>query len=139
MTPAFRATFAAILRTGLGLLFLVAGAEKILDPAGFAFAVARYGILPEAMIPLVALCLPWLEVFAAVALIPRSWRSAGQVWIATMMVAFVTAVVIGLLKGLEGDCGCLAGMTLSWPSAGLKALLLIGAIWLVHEGRRDRH
>ncbi len=133
MNPAFRTTFAWILRIGLGLLFAVAGAEKILDPVGFAFAVDRYGILPEAAVPAVALGLPWVEVLSAGVLLIPSWRQSGQMLIAAMMAVFVAAVTYALVSGIEGECGCLAGMALSWPTAILKALLLGAAVWLVRE------
>ena len=43
--------FLFLVRWGIGLLFLYAGAVKIADPSGFARAVEAYRILPSGLIP----------------------------------------------------------------------------------------
>ena len=61
----------------LGLVFVATGILKILDPAAFAFSVARLRIVPMAMVGPIAILLPWIELVAGVALfIPKLQISA---------------------------------------------------------------
>nr|HPQ45334.1 MauE/DoxX family redox-associated membrane protein [Syntrophales bacterium] len=57
----------------LGIVFVYASIHKILYPAAFAKAVYLYQILPDWLVNLAALVLPWLELFLSVSLILRLW------------------------------------------------------------------
>ena len=60
-------------RLALALLFLAAAPLKILFPADFAEAIATYLILPDGLINVTALTLPWLEAVVAILLLCRVW------------------------------------------------------------------
>ena len=60
------------LRLTLAGVFIYAGFIKLLDPRAFAHAIAQYDLVPEALLPLVAIGLPALELLAGLGLI---WKS----------------------------------------------------------------
>lgn len=124
-------------RIYLGLVFLFACYHKILDPAAFAVDIATYQILPLALINLMAIVLPWVELVAGVMLIV-GWRTrAAAVLIMGMMVMFTVAIAIALAKGLDMSCGCFASQgavddPISWRTVlrDLGWLLLAVYIWV---------
>jgi hypothetical protein len=121
-------------RLAMAAIFLLAAKEKIADPAAFALAVYRYRIVPSWGVNGFALVLPWVEVFAAVALMaPRRaglWRAAGGGLIAGMLAMFTVAYGIALMRGISISCGCfnlspdaVAG---GWRSLAQNAVLFAG-------------
>jgi putative oxidoreductase len=96
------------LRIYLGGVFLLACYFKILDPGSFALDVATYQLLPQELINLQALILPWVELLAGVLLV-IGWRTrASALLVAGMMVMFLVALAMALGQGLEMGCGCFA-------------------------------
>ncbi len=90
----------------LGLVFLVAAWPKLLDPPGFAKAVAHYDLLPAVLVPAVALTLPWLEALAGLALVLGVWIRPAALWAGLMLLAFTGALGFNLARGHAVDCGC---------------------------------
>jgi uncharacterized membrane protein YphA (DoxX/SURF4 family) len=99
-----RLQFAA--RIFLAGLFIYAGLPKILAPEAFALVVFRFHLLPDVLINVVALLLPWLEICAGLALLLPAWRRAGAAWLAGLLGAATAALALGLARGLDIDCGC---------------------------------
>ena len=96
------------MRWYLGLLFIGACLHKIAEPESFALDIATYGILPLVAINLVAIVLPWIELFVGAMLI-AGWRvRAASLLVAAMMVVFLAALCIALARGLDMSCGCFA-------------------------------
>lgn len=97
-----------IVRWIIGLLFLAAALPKMVAPQEFAFAVFRYHLLPNELINVAALVLPWLELVAAVALLlpVSSWRQAAAALLVGLLCVFTVAIIINLARGLDIDCGC---------------------------------
>ncbi len=92
----------------LGALFIGACLHKIADPRAFALDIATYDILPLALVNLVAVTLPWVELGAGGMLL-TGWRvRAAALLVAGMMAAFTLAVIIALARGLDMSCGCFA-------------------------------
>jgi uncharacterized membrane protein YphA (DoxX/SURF4 family) len=92
----------------LGVLFVGACLHKIAEPHSFAVDVATYDILPLALVNLVALTLPWVELSAGGMLL-AGWRvRAAAFLVAGMMVVFLAALVVALARGLDMSCGCFA-------------------------------
>ena len=121
-------------RLAMAGIFLLAAKEKIADPGAFALAVYRYRILPSWGVNGFALVLPWVEVFAAVALLAprraRLWRAAGAGLVAGMLALFTVAYGIALMRGISISCGCfnlspdaVAG---GWRSLAQNAALFAG-------------
>ena len=109
MTAARMAAWGAVpARWYLGVLFLGACLHKIAEPASFALDIATYDILPLVAVNLVAIVLPWIELYAAAMLI-AGWRvRASSLIVAAMMLVFLAALCIALARGLDMSCGCFA-------------------------------
>ena len=120
------------LRVYLGVVFLMAAWFKILDPREFALSVATYDILPLFLINLMAVILPWIEVFIAVTLILGWWTRASALCIAGMMMMFIVALSLALAEGLEMSCGCFASQEASEEINSLT--LLRDFVWLAGAG-----
>lgn len=94
------------LRLMLGLLFVWAAHDKILNPKAFALAVANYRILPDPLVNLFALILPWVELICGLLLLTGQWTRSASLLVAFLLVVFVIAVSINLARGLDISCGC---------------------------------
>lgn len=90
----------------LGGVFLAAAVPKIIDPPGFAHEVSNYQILPRGAVHAVALVIPWIEVFAALALISGFKRRSGSFLTLSMLAVFLVALSINLARNHPVDCGC---------------------------------
>jgi uncharacterized membrane protein YphA (DoxX/SURF4 family) len=92
----------------LAAVFLRAGWPKAADPEAFAIMVFRYEFLPDNLVNLTAIIMPWLEIVCAVALlaVPRL-RQASAWLIALMLLAFTGLIGSALARGITDiSCGC---------------------------------
>ena len=90
----------------LAAVFVVAAVGKIADPPGFAHEVHNYALLPGFAINTLAIVLPWLELVCGLALfVGLARRSAARI-LGLLLVVFVIALGINLLRGRPVDCGC---------------------------------
>ena len=98
---------ALLCRWALAAVFIAAALPKILSPHDFALVVFRYQMLPYPLVNLFALWLPWIELFAAIALLiaPRL-RDAALFLIGGMLVVFTVAIGFNLYRGVDMACGC---------------------------------
>lgn len=90
----------------LGLTFLYASYHKIIAPAHFAKIVYGYYLFPNFSINLIAVILPFIELFAAGALILGIYPRSAALIIIGMLSGFVIVLSINLIRGQEFDCGC---------------------------------
>lgn len=95
-----------IVRWLLGTMFLFACYHKITEPAQFAKIIYGYYLFPEYSINLIAIILPYLEFFAAIALILGVYPKSAVLILNIMLFAFIIAISINLIRGHEFDCGC---------------------------------
>jgi putative oxidoreductase len=117
----------------IGLVFIVAGAIKILDPASFAIDILNYRLLPWTWDVVLALYLPWLEVIVGGALLfHKAYRGALCV-VAGLLTAFIPAYASTRPRGLDVACGCFGhGVHRGyWPTLIIDALMLALAVWLI--------
>lgn len=99
-------TLRALLRIVLGLVFVVASLDKTLNPAAFASIVFNYSILPDHLVNVAALLLPWLELLVGLCLI-FDMMTLGASGIAFgLMCVFIAALGINALRGIDVACGC---------------------------------
>jgi len=89
-----------LLRIFLGLIFIYASLDKIFYPAYFAISIQNYQILPDSLINLVAVILPWLEFYCGIFLLFGFWHRAGAIIIAAMNVIFIIALTSAIFRGL---------------------------------------
>ena len=99
-------SFELILRWLLGVIFIIACIHKIAEPAKFAKVIYGYYLFPSVSINLLAITLPYLELFAGLALILGIYPRSAALIINAMLLAFIVAISINLLRGHTFDCGC---------------------------------
>ena len=90
----------------LGVFFVIAALPKLGDPPSFAHMVYNYRIVPGALINLMALTMPWVELLSGLALILGIWKDAARTLIALLLVVFIVAISINLMRNNAIDCGC---------------------------------
>ena len=90
----------------LGLFFVIAALPKIADPPSFAHMIYNYRIVPAVLLNFMALVMPWIELLSGLALIFGIWRGTARTIIALMLLVFITAITINLIRGNVIDCGC---------------------------------
>lgn len=96
-----------VVRLVLGLIFIIASVDKIADAGSFAKSIQNYDIMPIAVINIVALVLPWLELICGLFLVFGVRLRASSALIAGMLVVFIVAIFIAAeIKGLDIGCGC---------------------------------
>ena len=124
----------------LGLLFIIASIPKIVDPPSFAHMIYNYRIMPWALINPMALIMPWLELLCGLALVLGIWKGAARTLIAGMLLVFILAISINLIRGNPIDCGCFnvadAGKTAEERFADMRWDILrdLGMLLLVAQG-----
>ena len=87
-------------------IFIYASIDKIAQPAAFAKDIYNYQILPDALINLTALVLPWLELFLGLCLLAGIWLPGAVLAVNGLLVVFLAALLFNLARGLDVNCGC---------------------------------
>ncbi len=95
-----------ILRLLLGALFIYASVDKIANPQTFAQAIFNYQILPDYLINIIALLLPWVELLSGCCLIINRWVSGSSFIITILLTGFLSSIFYNLSRGLNISCGC---------------------------------
>lgn len=91
----------------LGGLFIYASVYKIHSPGEFAGTIYNYHILPVPLLAnLLAVTLPWIELFAGLALLTGILRREGALICSGLLVVFMIAVASAMIRGYQIDCGC---------------------------------
>jgi putative oxidoreductase len=126
-----RRTILLATRLVLAAVFVVAGALKLRDPAGFANDVANYQLMP-ALAPVMAVTLPSLEIVVGLALFLARWRRPAALCAAGLMAMFTVAAGTAYARGLDVACGCFGttGGAIGWTTL-VRDLALLGAAILV--------
>jgi len=113
----------------LGLTFIYASYNKIIFPADFAKIIYGYDLFPNALINLIAIILPFLELVAALALITGVYPRSAVLIVNVLLVAFIILLSINLIRGHEFDCGCFAIQN-SGSTAATEVTLIRDFIYL---------
>jgi hypothetical protein len=101
----------------IGGIFIYAGVLKILDPVGFANDIDNYKMLPWMFSVGLAFFLPWLEVFAGLAVIFRRLYFGGQGILLALVAIFIGASIFAKARGLDITCGCFGHVSKNWGFA----------------------
>ena len=103
----------------IAAVFLLACLHKIVSPYDFARVVSKYALLPDVAVNVFALCLPWIELVLALALIfSRSFREAAAWGSVVLLLMFIGAISIKLLQGADIDCGCFSSAAAAGSAIG---------------------
>jgi uncharacterized membrane protein YphA (DoxX/SURF4 family) len=103
-------------RITMGAVFVFASFDKILKPEAFAQMVYNYQILPESLVNLAALVLPWLELLLGLCLLLGFWLPGATMLGAGLMAMFIGALVFNQIRGLDVHCGCFSTDTTAGPA-----------------------
>lgn len=123
----------AIVREGIGIVFLVAAGGKFVMGRERLLALVRsYRVVPRVVLVPLSASLPWIELAAGAALLVGVFPRAAAGCAALLFVAFAVAMSVNLARGRRDlACGCFGVATdapISWTlvarNLGLAALLL---------------
>jgi uncharacterized membrane protein YphA (DoxX/SURF4 family) len=96
----------ALCRLILGGIFIYASLDKIAHPGEFAKIIANYAILPDFLVSLPALALPWVEMVAGLCLVIGLWPRSSALLLSLLLLLFMAALGINALRGVSLSCGC---------------------------------
>ena len=98
--------FELAVRWFLGAIFVYASYYKIVAPAQFAKLIYGYYLFPGTFINIIAIVLPFLELFSGLALILGIYPRSAAVIVNAMLLGFIITLSINLIRGQQFDCGC---------------------------------
>jgi len=131
-----------IFRWVIGMVFIYASIHKIADPASFAKIIYGYYLFPDFSINLIAIILPFLELYAGVFLILGIYPQSAALVITGLLFFFIIAISINLIRGHEFDCGCFSFGSKGHTSSAFQLLVrdlfyLVFAVYLMlFKGKR---
>jgi putative oxidoreductase len=115
-------------RVAIGALLVAAGALKIGHAPELASAIAGFRLLPAAVIPLLALVLPFFEVLLGLYLLAGLFTRIAA-WVAAAQFAlYAAAIASAVLRGIPANCGCFGpsdAAVADWPHVAMDAALAI--------------
>lgn len=124
-------------QTILGLLFLYAGAAKILDIGAFATQVRHFGLENVRLASWFAHYVPFLEVTCALALLARRSTIGAALLCIVLLIVFEGGLIYGWVHGYTGGCGCFGklfgGTSLGTAFVRNLALLVLAGVGLAYE------
>src|SRR6266550_4697252 len=106
----------------IAVIFIYAGALKVLDPVQFAHDIDHYKILPWTIGVGLAFYLPWLEIFCGVALIFRLFYRGALSILTALVVVFLVGTIAAKVRGLDITCGCFGHASQNWSFPAHLAL-----------------
>jgi hypothetical protein len=110
-----------MVRIGLAALFIYGGVIKLIDPRAFARTISGYDLVPEMLLPAVAVGLPIIEAVAGIGLLLDIRGSLTA--IASLLGLFVLVLGYGITLDINVDCGCFGAEDLD------KRASLVRAFW----------
>ncbi|MHA3774349.1 MauE/DoxX family redox-associated membrane protein [Verrucomicrobiota bacterium sgz303538] len=131
-----------ILRLTVAAVFIYAGILKAWDTQQFALDVQNYQLTSWTASVVVAVYLPWLEIFAGFAILARRLYSGALVALLGMTLVFLVAIGSAWARDLDISCGCFGKevVKVSYPHLLARDAALLGAIgvllWLDYRRLR---
>ncbi len=116
--------FVLVVRLGLGFLFIMSSVPKIRQPYVFLGSVYGYELVGPKLGVLVAMVLPWVELFAGVCLVGGVFVGGALLASMGMGVLFTFVLSYALWNHLDISCGCFS----SSAAGKISYLTLIRAI-----------
>jgi len=113
-----------------------------MDPEHFAKIIYGYYLFPGYAINLIAIVLPFFELFSGLSLIFGIYPRSAALIINGMLLAFIIAISINLARGHQFDCGCFSFDDTGYTYSALQLLVrdviyfILGMQLLFYGGRR---
>jgi len=108
-------------RLFFGFVFIYAAVSKVADAESFSKAVYNYKLMPDLTINFLALVIPWIELVAGVLLLFGVSVKENSAILSGLLVVFIIAIGISLVRGLNIECGCFG--TASGSKVGIQKIL----------------
>ena len=126
-----------------GIVFIWAGWVKALEPATFLTSVRGFRILGDPYEAWLALGLPWLEIFAGLAVLTGWLRRGGLLLLNASLLIFAAVLISAWVRDLDVNCGCFGrGSVKTTIVDGLiRDFILLGVggwLWWSRHGRSTR-
>lgn len=122
-----------LLRAVFGGVFVYAGALKAWNPQAFLEDVRSFDLLGDPWAAWLAMGLPWLEIFAGMAVITGALRRGGLLILNGALLAFLGAIALSWYRSIDIRCGCFGSSTATSNYIELlvrDVLLLALGLWL---------
>ena len=121
--------FVVFVRVLLGIIFIAASLDKIIDPASFARDIANYHVVPYGLENVIAIFLPWLELFIGLGLIFGFMVDGASIISGVLLVLFILIILQATLRGFNIECGCglKEGEMIGWRKIFEDIIFLLGA------------
>ena len=124
--PAKLAWIGTVVRVFLGLILGWAGIMKIRNPEAFIKIVRAYNLLPEGLVVLWGIFLPYIELVTGLFLFFGLWHKSAVLSSSVLFLIFAVAVSINILRGADVACGCFG-----FDDTNLYVVLLQDLVFLV--------
>jgi len=121
------------LRVGVGVIFILSAASKLLTHTKFVEIVREYDLLPDVLASTYGNTLPWVELIVGVYLLLGILRRPSAIVVFLMSVSFMVANISALVEGEEhcGDCfGDVITLTAN-QAVMLDIFILLAALILI--------
>ena len=126
-------------------VLIFAALQKIWMPLEFARLIREYHLLPDQVLNLVAVILPWLEIVCGLCFLSGLWLRGTAVLLSSLNAIFVIAIAyrawlimsstgVGFFD-LSYDCGCGFGVVYI-PTKILENILLAGVVLIILFAQR---
>ena len=99
--------FTLIIRLFIGSYFIYVAVGKIIHPEAFWVSITNYQLLSKQAAGLVAIYLPWIELFSGLFLILGLNLRGSSIIVCGLLIIFIVAVGSALARGLDINCGCI--------------------------------
>lgn len=127
-----------ILHLLFGGVFVYAGVMKAWRPMVFLDDVRSFALLPDPYAGMLAMFLPWLEIFGGLAVITGCLRKGGLLVLNGSLIAFLIAISIAWFRGTDIRCGCFGdsgAATSNYAELIARDLVLLAlGLWLAWKG-----
>lgn len=97
---------ALVFRVYIGWIFIYASMYKISYAGEFAETIAGYQIVPFWAVNFMAVVMPWTELFCGLLLVVGVRTKSAAAVVAAMLVMFIFAIAVNLIRGTPIGCGC---------------------------------
>ena len=129
----------------LGIIFIYASIDKIIDPISFSSTIDNYHISPYSLNNIAALVIPWMELIIGVFLIFGIFISGSSFIAILLLFFFIFILTQALLRGINVDCGCFDLNTDTLEDSQLRIkmirriledILFLGLAFIINKGNK---
>jgi len=119
----------------IGVGFIWSAVPKIREPWAWYRVLLAYDLLPDSLVRIWAVTLPWIELAIGVALVWGVARRAALATATALVSVFAAALISILARDMSVECGCFSlsggGLISGWTVArtGIFFLLCAGTFF----------